>query len=202
MPTRGTTYPRAVRCRAGYFNPRAHEGHDYSIQKNLIQDFISIHVPTRGTTMSILTNITFRYFNPRAHEGHDAILTSCVRAQRFQSTCPRGARLYLRVRLLFPLISIHVPTRGTTIRFEGLRLRCYFNPRAHEGHDCSMTKGVTNIYVFQSTCPRGARRKHADTQSVYLDFNPRAHEGHDDGYLPASDPCGISIHVPTRGTTL
>ena len=38
------------------------------------------------------------------------------------------------------IISIHVPTRGTTQTFRRYRQRKnYFNPRAHEGHDTTDT---------------------------------------------------------------
>ena len=55
--------------------------------------------------------------------------------QQFQSTCPRGARLSARFWGSFIPISIHVPTRGTTISPGMYMLMWYFNPRAHEGHD-------------------------------------------------------------------
>ena len=77
--------------------------------------------------------------------------------------------------------------------------------------------------VFQSTCPRGARRSRCGGRGQRRDFNPRAHEGHDaDSKTKSSalshfnpraheghdriDPVApgklqISIHVPTRGTT-
>ena len=75
-------------------------------------------------------------------------------------------------------ISIHVPTRGTTRDDVVSGDEKYFNPRAHEGHDrgCALDDSPD---LFQSTCPRGARQlkhTHGDTS---LNFNPRAHEGHD-----------------------
>ena len=84
--------------------------------------------------------------------------------------------------------------------------------------------GIMNP-LFQSTCPRGARRTGDVFQMCRDDFNPRAHEGHDwqhiivslhryvhnfnpraheghDGYWKHAFRTGpISIHVPTRGTT-
>ena len=73
VPTRGTT-----QC-LGYL---------------LDQATISIHVPTRGTTKVSKTESDQRsYFNPRAHEGHDPTPPTRQQKQRFQSTCPRGARL-------------------------------------------------------------------------------------------------------------
>ena len=75
-------------------------------------------------------------------------------------------------------ISIHVPTRGTTLIDKLWFIDNNFNPRAHEGHDVPH-RAVRWIMVFQSTCPRGARPRAA----------MRSHE------------LEISIHVPTRGTT-
>ena len=61
----------------------------------------------------------------------------------------------------------------------GIPLPWYdFNPRAHEGHD-ENTNTIDSNFQFQSTCPRGARHE------VDIDM--------------ICD--GISIHVPTRGTT-
>ena len=95
VPTRGTT-----ECDIhwsyflGNFNPRAHEGHDFVHCVWLGFRGISIHVPTRGTT---------------------AACPECHTVSRFQSTCPRGARLNFPLRHAIILdISIHVPTRGTT----------------------------------------------------------------------------------------
>ena len=124
----------------------------------------------------------------------------CGFGRRFQSTCPRGARLR-RARIVQTLrISIHVPTRGTTVRAiepliggvfqstcpRGARLpgrvfpafSANFNPRAHEGHDVEH--------------PNPTLLRH---------FNPRAHEGHDCGRCLTIPRISISIHVPTRGTT-
>ena len=141
---------------------------------------ISIHVPTRGTTTSALRIPPRWDFNPRAHEGHDVRMVDVFSGAGFQSTCPRGARLSASdtssIRLLFQStcprgarrkfrklkaikdrISIHVPTRGTTLHRQPGSKNKDFNPRAHEGHD-----------FF-----------HIDKIIKLFDFNPRAHEGHD-----------------------
>ena len=162
------------------FNPRAHEGHDEIRDQLRELARISIHVPTRGTTRlseHTLTQAGFQStcprgarlrrsrvtadvvdFNPRAHEGHDGI------GYIFTKTAS---------------ISIHVPTRGTTVAGGILGANKDFNPRAHEGHDGHRNVDTGNRR-FQSTCPRGARRSG----------------------LGGYGRCAISIHVPTRGTTL
>ena len=162
-------------------------------------------------------------FNPRAHEGHDKTKLTSSQRLKFQSTCPRGARRYLVFVNFCPVISIHVPTRGTThgayahaIEFEfqstcprGARpypatsdtvIFCDFNPRAHEGHDCRtiLSRPFGDISIHVPT--RGTTDC---TAAAYENnyFNPRAHEGHDEQYRICVMMIDISIHVPTRGTT-
>ena len=53
-------------------------------------------------------------------------------------------------------ISIHVPTGGTTLFCGVMITPCYFNPRAHGGHDRQSVLKCGPFY-----------------------FNPRAHGGHD-----------------------
>ena len=98
------------------------------------------------------------YFNPRAHEGHDAIYLISLKSSSISIHVPtRGTTALLAGSGSTQQISIHVPTRGTTA-----------NNFAERG-----------IIPFQSTCPRGARRKASIPASKFTYFNPRAHEGHD-----------------------
>ena len=79
-------------------------------------------------------------------------------------------------------VSIHVPTRGTTWSRNDDQLRISgFNPRSHEGNDKSVMTWLRVSFLFQSTFPRGERQVCDD--------------------LGASQ-YSVSIHVPTRGTTL
>ena len=94
-----------------------------------------------------------------------------------------------------------MPTRGTTDIILSKAYFHNFNPRAHEGHDCANIQ-EWDIYIFQSTCPRGARRENHSLPRAGCDFNPRAHEGHDALRALFPDAQVISIHVPTRGTTM
>ena len=80
------------------------------------------------------------------------------------------------------------------------------------------------IHVFQSTFPRGERRRLFDFMVVFdgvsihvptrgttfvintfivflLCFNPRSHEGNDRSQKEIAQMQIVSIHVPTRGTT-
>ena len=75
-------------------------------------------------------------FNPRAHEGHDKRLPD-LRAVPYDFN-PRAHEGHDQVPLhkyLNVVISIHVPTRGTTQAARWGLSVMYFNPRAHEGHD-------------------------------------------------------------------
>ena len=144
---------------------------------------ISIHVPTKGTTHTPLTTYgALCYFNPRTHEGYD----NCADA-------------------FFRDIG-------------------NFNPRTHKG-DASTSRGSPSIsLVFQSTYPRRVRQYLKGDGWVYENFNPRTHEGYDhklfalsntlrhfnprthEGYdtdiYEKYDGSLISIHVPTKGTTV
>ena len=76
-------------------------------------------------------------------------------------------------------ISIHAPARGAT-------------------------RPVIAIFVpflFQSTLPRGERRKHRDWLSGLQNFNPRSREGSDIAYQYRAQEKQISIHAPARGAT-
>ena len=142
------------------FNPRTHEGCDGLIHNERNQVEVSIHAPTRGATCPI-------------------VICSPLRLV-FQSTHPRGVRLYVSSRAAAAAhVSIHAPTRGATrlqkvrlkskIRFQsthprGVRHRFLkelltdtsFNPRTHEG--CDLSKSLNSVsLMFQSTHPRGVR---------------------------------------------
>ena len=119
------------------FNPRSHEGSDQPSEDTHPVEHISIHAPTRGAT---------------------SFTTSYSSLSKFQSTLPRGERLWKTCSFPF---------------------RLYFNPRSHEGSDAwcrscyshnqisihAPTRGATMgsfipylISKFQSTLPRGERR--------------------------------------------
>ena len=208
------------------FNPRAYARHDDIDTEQTILEIISIHVPTRGTTIpgqrphQSVTN-----FNPRAYARHDlrpgrTLLLGLV----FQSTCLREARpwpagvsiphghfnprAYARhdrrrcQRRASRRISIHVPTRGTT-RTVAVRARSsHFNPRAYARHDVRILTLRPKQFGFQSTCLREARPSCSFNEAFIFYFNPRAYARHDSRGGEPQQQVPISIHVPTRGTTL
>ena len=99
-----------------YFNPRSHEGSDYSASQ-------------KGHSSCD--------FNPRSHEGSDIKYAQGELEDLISIHAPtRGATLNVPVSVYLITISIHAPTRGATPRLL-LRsdLKGDFNPRSHEGSD-------------------------------------------------------------------
>ena len=147
------------------------------------QFVISIHAPAWGATQ-----------NARA----------MYRASPFQSTRPRGARQGrgCRARLRCK-ISIHAPAWGATAAscsFAGSAED--FNPRARVGRDRARGCRVRKTPPFQSTRPRGARRRVHLLHEVALDISIHAPAW--GATLRAPFPCAwarISIHAPAWGAT-
>ena len=97
------------------FNPRSHEGSDSVC-------------PCIGNHRV--------YFNPRSHEGSDfCIFCNLTSPFLFQSTLPRGERLWFRY--------------DQTAAGD-------FNPRSHEGSDCCQTALIQIIHISIHAPTRGA----------------------------------------------
>ena len=142
----------------------------------------------------------------------------------FQSTRPRGARLVKHIYSTTNLRFQSTRPRGARRSESNVSLHSYcFNPRARAGRDIynavaalniavsihAPARGATNRYKnfrhykrFQSTRPRGARRRAVRDSCAMYSFNPRARAGRDIaavcGYLFGK----VSIHAPARGATL
>ena len=132
-PTRGATQPDHYRRRFyGYFNPRSHEGSDTIWAAAYPEGVISIHAPTRGATLLAVL-----------------VVMPCP----FQSTLPRGERLYHhKQKSRSPTISIHAPTRGATI----------------------MSITTRSVCRFQSTLPRGERHNTSGKDTIVKNISIRA----------------------------
>ena len=130
-----------IRASVG-FNPRTHTGYDKcyrAIQQEGIK--VSIHAPTRGTTLIVKQTTKLKVyvsihaptrgttsgadksidiigsFNPRTHTGYDQPPTGERRNLiRFNPRTHTGYDHMVNV-VLFPgnIVSIHAPTRGTTV---------------------------------------------------------------------------------------
>ena len=121
---------------------------------------ISIHAPARGATFDGCAEEIAEYISIHAPARGATLFVNTIKATlKFQSTLPRGERLYLIVISTTPFpISIHAPARGATlyIFFTFYTIK-YFNPRSREGSD-DVETGITHDYrKFQSTLPRGER---------------------------------------------
>ena len=122
-------------------------------------------------------------FNPRTHVGCDeGDRQEAHRARGFQSTHPRGVRLYPSLTTPHDTtISIHAPTWGATIVHRSRLPLCVFQSTHPRGVRQLRNYRNNGIIVFQSTHPRGVR--------------------HIRGLRDAENE-RISIHAPTWGATL
>ena len=143
---------------------------------------VSIHVPTRGTTISCIFHVlSFIVSIHVSTRGTTFRGGKTVAYLMFQSTFPRGERLWLSSAP--PTMSFsfnprsHEGNDDLAVRILAV-YRC-FNPRSHEGNDWIYT-GFSNIaQKFQSTFPRGERRRIKEIEKNGGGFNPRSHEGND-----------------------
>ena len=99
-------------------------------------------------------------FNPRSHEGNDIFEVGWIEDHKyFNPRSHEGNDPTAMDHMAQRSISIHVPTRGTT---------------------CGITAEITKM-EFQSTFPRGERRRPFLLLLQRSYFNPRSHEGNDTG---------------------
>ena len=135
-------------------------------------------------TLHLIIQNWFQSTRPRGARRALTISFACIRS--FQSTRPRGARLIMLLYLLcLALVSIHAPAWGATkskvkvcycvavsihapawgatrIIIKTIANCACFNPRARVGRDKYATAICLISVRFQSTRPRGARRKWAN----------------------------------------
>ena len=171
------------------------------------------------------TNTSPRSFQSTLPRGErpPAVAAGCA-CVRFQSTLPRGERLRLSVSFaperevsihaptrgatyyinrekLNRGVSIHAPTRGATAA--GFRVNVLFCVSIHAPTRGATTAAAarTMTWAFQSTLPRGERRRRLSPASGCVRFNPRSHAGSDALGAGHDLLCFVSIHAPTRGAT-
>mgnify|MGYP001324571216 CR=1 FL=1 len=127
------------------------------------QPSVSIHAPARGATLPGQRGcLVLQSFNPRARAGRDSWRTiNFTSTPSFNPRARAGRDLSARGAALGSSVSIHAPARGATktgARRSGLGSG--FNPRARAGRDALNRYFGTGIAAFQSTRPRGARRRY------------------------------------------
>ena len=100
-------------------------------------------------------------------------------------------------------VSIHAPARGATRQWrQRLSRQSSFNPRARAGRDVTMAKFAYPEIWFQSTRPRGARRKapqKVETNAMFQSTRPRG--ARPVLAIPRTRQDNVSIHAPARGAT-
>ena len=121
-----------------YFNPRSHEGSDYSdTYTTLLRQTFQSSLP-RGERPGLpLPGNGKNYFNPRSHEGSDKDQFYLGIIDFISILAPtRGATETEKIENAEERISILAPTRGATPpRCQMRQGGSYFNPRSHEGSD-------------------------------------------------------------------
>ena len=144
---------------------------------------ISIHVPSRGTTCGYLaiaqSSSKFQSTYPQGVRRKSK--RSIFSYSLFQSTYPQGVRPDEAVaEKTMQVISIHVPSRGTTVKYGARLIRMKFQSTYPQGvRPHALLFSIFGIR-FQSTYPQGVRQT---------------------GPNGLQDRVHISIHVPSRGTT-
>ena len=151
---------------------------------------ISIHAPAWGATKhNSGSSDAFRYFNPRARVGRDEsgrmkgmFVYISIHAPAWGATHdePRHGGL--------GEISIHAPAWGATAvlsyDFEALDISIH----APAWGATSYISRQLKLMAFQSTRPRGARRRKCLYFPMRRYFNPRARVGRDFAHSPAACP--------------
>ena len=189
---------------------------------------VSIHAPTRGATVPSYCKFQHHQgFNPRAHAGRDLCFwLTITEPGAFQSTRPRGARpVFFNLPFAQFPVSIHAPTRGATMmrKSRGCRLKSVSihapTRGATSGFKLDREQSDVSIHAptrgatwstsrngaereFQSTRPRGARRRVVTGQVQFTDVSIHAPtRGATSDQQQTTSARSVSIHAPTRGAT-
>ncbi len=159
----GATFAVGIQVCHHRFNPRAREGRDFGklLRAPAVDEFQSTRPRGARPAQTCWPVAQYQGFNPRAREGRDA---------RCGARHDRAGRFNPRAR--------EGRDRITT---RPLRMRRCFNPRAREGRDAAKAPPCSTLFWFQSTRPRGARRRV--------------------GRLVSTGKV-VSIHAPARGATI
>ena len=149
VPAWGTTLPGSWSASTAInFNPRSRVGNDVTTSTRFESIQISIHVPAWGTTANQTTVPTKRWF---------------------QSTFPRGERHYNFPCFCQPvLISIHVPAWGTTRVGDSTEDADIISIHVPAWGTTAYPLFFVSLPLFQSTFPRGERRRLRSTMRNQL----------------------------------
>ena len=164
------------------FNPRARVGRDWKRCVGMFNKSVSIHAPAWGAT------------------GHRR---GSGRAETFQSTRPRGARLYgSHGDQTYNLFQSTRPRGARLPLFIGGGNHVWFQSTRPRGARRRWLPGWFRPDWFQSTRPRGARLygSHGDqTYNLFQSTRPRGARRGTGIRRPRGDD--VSIHAPAWGAT-
>ena len=167
------------------FNPRTRAGCDKLLPTRVGGLFmLSIHAPARGATAlfgSFYDKASaFQSTHPRGVRLFPSV--RIAQAAHLSIHAPaRGATRYARVRAAKTPLSIHAPARGATVQpdpeTKAEQLSIHAPAR---GATWSGGADANRLYIFQSTHPRGVRPNHDRIRPPALrSFNPRTRAGCD-----------------------
>ncbi len=146
------------------FNPLRREGGDvHGPQQRMITQYISIHSAARAETIidAPMETTVDENFNPLRREGGD--LESQTRLRHIEISIHSAARAETNAKtqiLHECLISIHSAARAETSRCWQLTWRSLFQSTPPRGRRRRVRKRPRKVQQFQSTPPRGRRRGH------------------------------------------
>ena len=121
-------------------------------------------------------------FNPRSHVGNDAGSVSILRRNIISIHVPTWGTTSVKLANYSGIvISIHVPTWGTTVSTSPfLTAHDKFQSTFPRGERPSVNSPTYSVPLFQSTFPRGERHLTEHTPAPLIQhFNPRSHVGND-----------------------
>ena len=186
-----STLPRGERPRplpagsrhGSRFNPRSRVGSDCSVMLQRLVREVSIHAPAWGATrVAAAGGADGCRFNPRSRVGSDS--------ESEARQCPAA-------------VSIHAPAWGATPKHPGPHRRRNVSIHAPAWGATQVQPLNQFLRVFQSTLPRGERRRTTPRCSeLHQGFNPRSRVGSDTPLAGVSSWVEVSIHAPAWGATM
>jgi len=121
---------------------------------------------------------------------------------KFQSTLPRGERRRTgRRRKSWTCFNPRSRGGSDTLSHTSLISLLSFNPRSRGGSDFYSIVEKQRAGLFQSTLPRGERRRKHPGRWGQKSFNPRSRGGSDHVGFGYPEINQVSIHAPAGGAT-
>ena len=181
-PAGGATWITAFTCSIRLrFNPRARGGRDQCAPASRsLAKFQSTR--PRGARLQQEGRIyrTGQFQSTRPRGARHLRAQNMALHLRFQSTRPRGARLDISDTATVREVSIHAPAGGATVRNRQILPVGRVSIHAPAGGATRPRAGsARSSTTFQSTRPRGARRRFWRNAWPHGRFNPRARGGRD-----------------------